>query len=330
MGRIRYYLIRITNISFKNMFKIIKKISSETKRNKFIIFVDMIWCSLRYQAGYMDYHEFEFYLLSGKQRKTYITGGINNSIIKKYNDKAHWYKLRDKAIFNLIFKKFVKREWIDLKESSIAEFKEFLKNKKQVIVKPVDEYAGKGIEVINVSDNIEELYQTLKQNDQCLVEELIIQHEEMSKLYPKSINSLRIITFNNKNDVNVLQTVLKIGNGGFIDNFAAGGMYTFVDEKGIVSSPAFDKNGSIFESHPITNTQIVGFKVPMFEEIKKIVCEAASLIPEIGFIGWDVAVSVDGPVIIEGNECSGVFQLKPSLSKDKTGDLPKFKKHINI
>lgn len=331
--KIKYYLIRLKTIDWKSMWKHAKKIGRKVKKSAIYIWFDMVMCSFKYQAGYMDYHEFEFYLLNKEERKTYITVGINNEITRKYTDKKYWYKLNDKAVFNEIFDKFIKRDWLNLNNSSLDDFKKFLEGKDQIIVKPIDDYAGKGIEIIKINKktSIKKLYQQLIDNHQTLVEEVIKQHKDMAKLYDKSVNTLRIITFlKDDNEPVLLKSVLKMGNGGVIDNFAAGGMYTFVDEKGVVYAPAFDKDGNIYETHPSSGTNIVGFKVPLFKEVVKTVLEAQKMIPEIRYVGWDVAITPDGPVIVEGNEKSGAFQLKPSLSKDKIGDLPNYRKYMDI
>ena len=198
------------------------------------------------------------------------------------------------------------------------------------MVKPIDDCGGNGVEKIDTTiEDIKVLYERLKQSGQVLVEEFVKQHEDMNKLYSGSVNTLRMFTIC-KDKGCYLQGVLKFGNGGAVDNFSSGGMYTFVDEQGVVIAPAIDKNDMVYEEHPLSKQKIVGFKVPMFEEAKKLICEAAELLPQVAYIGWDVAITENGPVLIEGNCYPGVFQLRPSFSKDKTGALPLYKKYIEI
>ena len=80
----------------------------------------------------------------------------------------------------------------------------------------------------------------------------------------------------------------------------------------------------------IPNEKIVGFKVPMFKEAVDLVKEAAKVVPEIGYVGWDVAISEKGPVLVEGNCYPGVFQVKPSLVEKKEGIIPKYNKVMKI
>ena len=168
------------------------------------------------------------------------------------------------------------------------------------------------------------------QNNQLLIEEYINQHPDMTTLYDASVNTLRLFTFYKDGQVYFLQAILKIGNGGVIDNFSGGGMYTYVDENGTVFVEAIDKNDNVYYTHPISHTQIVGFKVPLFQEAIELVKECAKVIPEVAYVGWDVAISKDGPVLVEGNCFPGVYQVKPSLSNKKEGLISKYRKIMNI
>ena len=289
----------------------------------------MIKCGFKYQAGYYDYLEFEFYLLNDKQRSTYLTRGKNNEIIRKYNNKKKAYQFDDKQVFNKMFKQFLGREYINL-DNNLEEFKQFLKNKKEIIVKPLDGEGGKGVEKIKVNSDIEKLYQKLINNNQTLVEEVIKQHKQMNKLYDKSVNTLRMFTFVKDGKAYFLQAILKIGNGGVIDNFSSGGMYTFVDNNGVVLAPAIDQDDNYFEKHPLTNEKIVGFKVPLFNEAVELVRKAALIVPDMAYVGWDVAIGEDKPILVEGNWFPGVFQMKPSFKENKDGILTLYKKYMDI
>ena len=46
---------------------------------------------------------------------------------------------------------------------------------------------------------------------------------------------------------------------------------------------------------------IVGFQIPRWDEAKDFVRKAAQVVPSIRIIGWDVALSQDGWVLIEAN-----------------------------
>ena len=332
MGKVKYLAKRIMKLDYKNMFKIAKKVGKKINKNYILVLMDMVRCGLKYQAGYYDYQEFEFYNLNKEQRKTYLTRGKNNEIIKKFNDKSKFYLFDDKAQFCATFDKFLKRKWMVLDGNNFEEFNNFLKENKVIIVKPTDGEGGQGVEKIRFESEEEnkKLYQKLIDNNQTLVEQCIKQHEELNKLYPESVNSMRMFTFYKDGKSYFLQALLKFGNGGVVDNFSSGGMYTYVDENGCVYVGAIDKDDNIFTEHPVTHQPIVGFKVPMFNEAVEMVKEAAKVVPEIGYVGWDIAIGEKEPIMIEGNCYPGVFQVKPSLSKEKVGLIPKYNEVMHI
>ena len=331
MRRIIYLIKRIIHLDFNNMFKIAKSISKKTHHNLLYIIFDMIYCGMKYQAGYYDYQEFEFYNLNKDERKTYLTRGKNNEIVRTFNNKYFFYKFENKIEFNKIFNKYLKRDWLFL-DNNIEEFINFFSLHGSIIVKPIDSTGGKGVEkhIYTNKEDAVKIYEDLINNKQLLVEECIKQHDDMGKLYDKSVNTLRMFTFYKDGQAYFLQAVLKIGNGGVVDNFSSGGMYTYVDKKGTVFVEAIDQADNIFYTHPISNTQIVGFKVPMFDDAVNLVKTCSKVIPEVSYIGWDVAISKDGPVLVEGNCFPGVYQVKPSLSNKKEGLIPKYNAIMNI
>lgn len=334
MGKLKYLFKRIIQMDYKNMIKIAKNISKKIKKNYILILFDMVRCGFKYQAGYYDYQEFEFYNLNKKQRETYLTRGKNNEIIKKFNEKSKFYIFDNKDEFYKTFNKFLKRKWMELDGNNKDEFVKFLKENKIAIVKPVDGEGGKGVEKIEYTsdDACEELYNKLINNNQTIVEQCITQNKELNNLYSKSVNSLRMFTFYKDGESHFLQAILKIGNGGVVDNFSSGGMYTYLDENGVVYVEAIDRLDNIYNEHPISKCPIVGFKVPMFKEAVELVKEAAKVVPEIGYVGWDVAIGENEPIMIEGNCYPGVFQVKPSLAKnkEKMGLIPKYNRIMHI
>lgn len=332
MEKIKYLFKRILKLDYSNMIKIAKAVSKKTNKNLLFILFDMTKCGLKYQAGYYDYQEFEFYNLNKEQRETYLTRGKNNEIIKKFNDKSKFYIFDNKEEMYKIYNKFLKRQWMVLNENNYNDFLDFFKQNKVIIVKPIDGEGGKGIEKYEYINDEESkiVYSSLLFKKQLLVEQCIKQHPDMNKLYNKSVNTLRMFTFYKDGQAYFLQAILKVGNGGVVDNFSSGGMYTYVDDEGTVYAEAIDQMDNKYYKHPISNETIVGFKVPMFKEAVSMVKEAAKVVPEMGYIGWDVAISEDGPVLVEGNCYPGVFQVKPSLVEKKEGIIPKYNKVMQI
>lgn len=354
MNKIIYILKRLKTLDRRAMLEKVNSIHVKTQKSKLSILFDMQKCAALYGAGYMDYDLFEMYNLTEKQRNTYLTRGRNNDLVTKYCDlnKLHYFQNKDE--FNTIFKNYIKRDWIRVNNIPKEEVIKFLNKHSEFMAKPIDGGCGKGIEKLQTSNykSLDELYEYLtKQGNNYELEEVIKQHENVAKIYPNSINTVRIVTIVTTKDgksilkipkqkrkevelePHIICAYFRIGNGGkCVDNFNSGGMTAPVDEKtGIVLKPAIDKKKNIYESHPQTGENIKGFKFPYWNEAIKLCKKACQEIPEMGYVGWDVAFTPDGPLFVEGNEFPGhdIYQL-PVHTPEKIGMMPKFEFSKNI
>jgi hypothetical protein len=329
MKKLKYLIKRIFNMNYHDFFITIKDVHQKTNKSYLVIFLDIIYCGFKYQAGYVDYNLFAMYDMNKYERSTVITRGINNEIIKKYNNPEYMGTFHDKIKFNKRFNKYLKRKWLEITERNYQEFAKFCKENPVFMAKRTQESCGKGIEVIDSSkENLKKLHQRLYQNQQFLVEELVVQCQELSKLHPESVNTIRVVTLKG----NIVVAMLRIGNNhNNVDNFNHEGLCVPIEiEEGIIKYPAIDKQGNLYEKHPLTNKAIVGFKVPNWDKVIKL-CEDASLeIPEVGYIGWDVSVINDDVCLIEANEFPGhdLYGLPPHRTNN-IGLLPRFKDIID-
>lgn len=333
MPSISYLFKRLMNMNYKNFFDRVNTVSKKANKSKFCTFCDMVWCGMRYGAGYVDYDVIGFYKLNTAQRKTMLTRGINNKFVKRLNEKEYWHIFDNKNEFNQTFSKFISRDWIYPISEKKAETLEFFKKHNVIFAKPNNGQCGKGIEKINVSEwKAEELYNHLIDNKLELLEEPIKQHEDMNKLNPSSVNTTRMVTVMNENgDVTILATFSRIGNGKIVDNFNSGGMTAKVDrDTGVIIEEAVNKLGEVYEKHPISQTTIKGFQIPCWKEAREMVIEAAKLSPYVRYVGWDVAMTVDGPTLVEGNQFPGhdIYQVAEKMEKGQLGVLPEFEKAI--
>jgi len=147
-----------------------------------------------------------------------------------------------------------------------------------------------------------------------LVEEYIVQHPDMMRLSPSGINTVRLITQETNGRIEVLAARLRISINSNVDNMAAGNAASPVDPiTGKVTGPAVfsDITKPDITVHPVTGVEIPGFQLPFWNEILEMVKKAAMSIPENRSIGWDVAITPKGPLLVEGNHnwCKLLWQL---------------------
>lgn len=307
-------------------------ISRRSGRPRAVVIADMLASSVRYETGFQDYFDWDFDLLSRRERETFMTHPKSNHLAQKLNLPEYRHIFSDKAEFNRRFGEFLGREWMDIRASTGDELREFVQRHGRIMVKVTDSLGGIGIQKHEASEisDFDRFRTDLLENRQFLVEEFITQHPEMTSLSPTSVNTLRLITYFDGSDVKILARVLKIGNGGDVDNFSHGGMYTMLDEDGVARYAAFDGDGATFAVHPLSGTPIVGFAVPNYDLVLELIDKLGRAVPEIPYVGWDLAVTPDGACVIEGNYNTGVFQLKPSVSGIRTGLLPHYREVIGF
>ena len=175
MPSISYLMKRISNMNFQSMFERIDLVNKKTNKSKLLIFLDMVWCGIRYGAGYVDYDVIGFYKLNSVQRKTMLTRGLNNKFVKMLNEKEYWHIFDSKHEFNQTFSRFVTRDWLYPVSEKKEETLNFLQKHSVIFAKPNAGQCGKGIEKINIDewkvkdDTLESLYNHLKENKLELV-----------------------------------------------------------------------------------------------------------------------------------------------------------------
>jgi len=331
--RIGYLIERAAKLKPSNLTQFARQAKKVTKKPMIWLIVDMLWCSARYELGFRDYAVWDFAILKRRERKTWMTHPKSHRYSLSVNSREHWEWVDDKFKFTEKFGDLLGRDWIDVRAADSDTFAEFVRKHPRIIVKPIDGLGGDSIEVLGAEETADPtaLQRRLLESGQVLVEALIEQHPKMASLHPRSVNTVRMITFLAPDDqLHVLAAVLRIGNGASVDNFASGGMYTLLDETGRAPYAGVDKYSNVYETHPITGTRIVGFQVPDFDRVLALVEDAARRIPQVPYIGWDIAITPDGPALIEGNNDSSVFQTKPSVSGVKTGLLPVYQRAIGF
>lgn len=333
MKRILYLIKRILKMDYKGLFRTVKSVHKKSGISRIKLFFDIVKCGLKYGAGYKDYELCEWWNLNAEQRATYVTRGINNTIVTLLNNKEYYHILDNKIEFNNTFGEYLGRKWLDMSTATTDDLKSFLNGLDIIISKPTAEACGRGVEKINVADysSVDALFDHLKSINSGLLEEFVVQHEDVSKLYPLSVNTYRIVTVLTEGVPHIVYAFIRIGNGGrFVDNINAGGMAAPVNiETGVIEYPAFDKDSIYYETHPYTNCSIKGYQLPQWDKAVQTVLKAATVVKEVGYVGWDVAATKDGVVLIEGNPFPGhdILQMPPHVP-DKIGMLPQFKKYI--
>lgn len=334
MKRIAYFFYYLKELDKAKLKKFISFVSAATGKSAFNIWKDIIVSSLRYNISILEYFNFHFYKITAAEKNTFAGTGFMYEYQLHMNPKDKRFVLEDKVVFLNEYAPYVKHAFvsinnIDNDSNSVAAV---LNNPSgKLVLKDSKGQCGNGVKVIATSGlNNEALKKALTESGNDYAEEFVTQHSELMRMSPSGLNTVRIITQLNKNDeVDLLGCRLRITINSSVDNLAAGNIAAPIDEAtGKVTGPGVysDITKQDEYKHPVTETEIPGFQVPYWNEAVAMVKAAALANKGNRSIGWDVAITQNGPELIEGNHdwCKLLWQLPV-----KKGLKPLLEKYLN-
>ena len=275
--------------------------------SRIYLFSDYFLCALVYGCSGIDYFLYRFFDLKRKARRRFVTDRYEKSFEKKHTDAVQNGITEDKEKTLVHFAKYMQRDWCGPEaNNSEADFNNFYEKYGRGIIKPLNGLGGRGIEIVKLSERFRsgaELRSYCIEN-RLLIEALIPQHEELNRMYPDAINTIRMVTLKGR----LIGASLRIGVGGAnVDNAHSGGIFAEVDiNEGVVIGKAMRYTNEQFLRHPTTGTVIPGFAIPYWKECVSMAEEACRLIEDVCLVGWDVAVTPDGPTFVEVNTNPGL------------------------
>jgi hypothetical protein len=174
-----------------------------------------------------------------------------------------------------------------------------------------DSYRGQDGTVISAADLIAQLRSESNKRS-LLLQERLYTHPELSGLTNGSLASARIVSgWAAGQEPVVVFGVFKMPFGSSIaDNFQNGGVVSPIDfETGILGKGITKSlTRAPVLRHPGTDKLIEGVRVPYWKEAMELVVCAHREIRGYVFLGWDVAITADGPVLLETND-SWTFEM---------------------
>ena len=280
--------------------------------------LDAIGAAFRYNISLMDYFYFRFYSLDKRERGLWAGTGFLYKYQLRMNPMGAREVLIDKQRFLKHFSPFVKRGFAGLKELKAGPelAKSLLSNPLgKLVLKGARGQVGAEVEVVNCNGlDQQKLIKLMESGKYDLAEEYVVQHPSLMELSPSGLNTLRIFTQLHHGQVEFLGARLRVSVNSAVDNLAAGNLAAPVDlETGQVSGPGVYSDITRIDEafHPITGKPIEGFQIPFWKEALEMARQAALYTPENRSVGWDIAITNNGPELIEGNHnwCKLLWQL---------------------
>lgn len=327
MKKVIYFGYYLRHLDIKKLSQFLNYAHRVSGRTRLFLLFKSIRSVFVHNISILEYFQFRFFELPEQERRKWAGTGYMFEYQKKMNPTGVRNVLENKIAFNKHFKAYFGREFASLEEiiakPDIAE--KIISNPSgKVVLKNSMGQAGKEIRVVNSKDlSSSSLVGIMKAGRYDLSEEYIVQHPDLMKLSPSGLNTVRIITQEADGKIDIIAARLRITINSVVDNLAAGNAAAPVDiESGEVMGPAVfsDIWKEDITVHPVTGSNIQGFRVPFWNEILEMVKDAALMVPQNRSIGWDIALNSSGPLLVEGNHnwCKLLWQLpvKRGLKED--------------
>jgi hypothetical protein len=215
-----------------------------------------------------------------------------------------------------------------------------------MVLKPMLGSFGLGVRLISQSELYDGKKTGLFYGKEYISEEHLKQSSILSAINPYSVNTIRIITLLCPNgEVEFLAAILRSSQSKIpVDNFTMRGIVVGIElENGKLKKEGFARYifpsgyddmdfpgdpktaaktlmtmkkrgllrpGKVLLKHPVTKIEFHGYQLPHWEKLKEIAINAQKAFCHLKSIGWDIAITDEGPVIIEGNQNWGTTGLQ--------------------
>lgn len=308
-----------------------------SERNPISLLWDYLW--YRHSKGITlgEYHKYQFDSQPDSFKKSFLGRNEQRFYLDYLNPKKYYVLARNKYLTHLLLDEYAiakaklycyynpegrynsqKRTSNDI-SSTIAILKEA--GVSSCVIKATEDSHGNNVfAVTNISYTESDAVLTLSDSTTIglssilchtalVFEEIIHQTEQFNRFNQSSVNTVRLITcLYPDSEAKVVAAFIKIGrNGAFVDNAGSGGnVDAGVDvETGLIYNPIIFssfRNTTKIEKHPDSKCQLNNVVIENWEHICKEVCKFQQAIPFLKAIGWDIAITDDGPKVIEMND----------------------------
>ena len=191
-----------------------------------------------------------------------------------------------------------------------------------LFLKPVDARGGRGAErwdftgekfrnlagvELDAAELLERISLGSRRTD-LLLQPRICNHPDLGPFSNGVLTTVRVLScLDEVGEPEIIGAVFRmaIGSNRTVDNVHAGGIIAAVDldsgRLGRASNLGTDARLGWLDAHPDTGCRITGESLPMWADVKQIALRAHRAFCDRTVIGWDVGITIDGPILVEGN-----------------------------
>lgn len=305
--KLLYLLYFCKTTKYSRLYSDLSYVSNYKQLSKLKIILDILASSYIFGSSFHEYFYYSFFDKSKNERAQYATTVYMYKYQKKHNPPSTRSLFSNKISFYNNYSDFIKRNWFQISLANINSIIEFLNDKDKVVIKGSLGKAGNKVEIVDLkTTSSSNLIKYALKNKFDLIEEYIYQHPSLMDLSPNSLNTIRIITqYDHINSsIYFLGAILRLGIYENTDNLSTGGIAAEINlSTGIVETTgiSFGLPPMNYTHHPVSKLNIKGFLIPFWSDILDLTKQAALHNTNNTSIGWDIAITSNGPLIIEAN-----------------------------
>jgi hypothetical protein len=160
-------------------------------------------------------------------------------------------------------------------------------------------------------------------------------HPDLVPISGRGLSTARVITMRWPNgDPDIMLASYRMPVGSLVaDNFAAGGLACAVDlETGVLGAARHKTgDGAAVSRHPDSGAPIEGRTLPMWDEVRALALAGHRCFASMASVGWDVAITPQGPLLVEGNPvwCVDLAQMSHGRPLGETGIPARLAAHFD-
>ncbi|MEL7251484.1 MAG: sugar-transfer associated ATP-grasp domain-containing protein [Bacteroidota bacterium] len=311
-----YYAKQMDWAKFKRFLRFAQQ---QTNRSRASLWLDSVRSVYRYNIGWIDYFYFRFYEKTVAERENWMGTGYKYEYDLVMNPVGERHILQNKIEFFAAFAPFIKHAMcriVDIELNNEAAQKVLQNASGKIAIKDALGQCGWDVEIVKTTEmSTDELLSYMEKKGFNMAEEFIVQHPDLSRLSAAGLNTVRLITQINANGkVDIIGPTLRLTVNSAVDNMAMGNIAAPIDPTTgqIIAPGAYqDITKTPEDVHPVTGVPLVGYQVPFWSEVLELCQSAALSNTNNKSIGWDVAITKNGPSLLEGNHnwCKLLWQL---------------------
>lgn len=204
---------------------------------------------------------------------------------------------------------------------------------RELVAKPTDGEGGDGVVMLGACADLADLaarIAALPSRGVLVIQPRVATHPQLADLALNALPTVRVVTLLDETGrPEVVSATFRFASvpEADVDNMKAGGLIAGVDlATGALGVACKGYGGADHAAHPATGAPIEGRALPDWADVRALAVRAhAEAFADYVLIGWDIAMTPDGPTLIEGNGKPGVLMpqraARRGLGEGRYGQL---------